>query len=311
MEIKKFLLFSIVPALIAGLFSVAPLIYERAVEPKANLTFTLVEGPQIRVDDELQQVISITVKNDGSKPLNMVTLNINIPSGTVQSYSEANPSGLSIGTRSDKEATITSAPRMLEGETFSVTLLVKSQETSTNIKPVIKLRSDEVLGKQEWAAEKTTLTSGAAALGGALTAISVFIMSIAFQVMGLVSNGGKAREDMIFYIAMATNTEHLIERYSNKITYLRFAELLLKHGCTAKEYPSKTKNNCISALKCMLLLEKNSSSDKIILRNIKLLEKSEDPDLDKKLKKIGKEAKEAADLRDQIDKLLSTNFQFS
>lgn len=210
MEIKKFLLYSIAPAIVAGLFSVAPIVYEQTSEPKASLTFKIVDGPKILVDNAQQQVTSITLKNNGSKPLNSASLNISFQTGTILTYSTSSPSGLKLEVNNIGTSISASTPRMLESESFSITLLTKTPNNTSLIPPVINARSNETLGTKESISTGSAWPKSAS-VGASLAAISVFFMSAFFQAKNVLVGGGKSRTDMIFYIAIATNTESLIE----------------------------------------------------------------------------------------------------
>src|SRR6185369_7786842 len=118
-ELKQVLLYAIAPALIAGLFSIAPKLYEVVSEPKAVLQYSLVIGPEITVDGAQQQVISARVSNSGKRTLTSVRAELSIPGGTVVASSTENGSGLSIDSKRFPDRIAVSVPKMLENEVFS------------------------------------------------------------------------------------------------------------------------------------------------------------------------------------------------
>mgnify|MGYP000882118176 CR=1 FL=1 len=94
LDLKQLLLYAIVPALVAGLFSIAPKVYEVIFETKASLDYVLSTGPQITADGAVQQVVSVRVSNAGKKPLTSITAELSVPGATLLATSVENTSGL-------------------------------------------------------------------------------------------------------------------------------------------------------------------------------------------------------------------------
>ena len=95
-EFKQLLLYAILPALVAGLFSIAPKVYEVLFETNAILHYALSTGPSITSDGAVQQVVSVRVSNAGKKPLTSITAELSVLGATLLAASVENSSGLAI-----------------------------------------------------------------------------------------------------------------------------------------------------------------------------------------------------------------------
>ena len=228
-EAKQVILYAIAPALIAGLFSVAPKIYEIAIEPKASLTYSVVTGPQIAIEGNQQQVVSVKVSNNGKRPLTLVNAELSVEGGTVETYTLTNTSGLNIQVGEAKGRITMTIPKVHPGENLSVSALLKT--TQPTVFPKFVLRSDEVLGileastPKEGGFIKTIQSAG-------LAALSVFAMAL-LALTRLKSGILSYKTDALFYIATATNIDNLVSLVNDvddELTYMRFADMLLVTG---------------------------------------------------------------------------------
>lgn len=299
-DLKQLLLYAIVPALIAGLFSIAPKIYEVIVEPKANLRYTLATGPQIDIDGALQQVISVRITNAGKKPLTSIYAELGAPHGEVIASSVENASGLTIESTKLADKIVIKLPKALEGESFSISALLKLTKTSNE--PKILLRSDEVLGKIEEPKESSkdlTITLW----GAAGAAISVLAMAL-FGLGKFMSLVVPDRRSAIMYIALATRVEPFIEsvqREGENITYMQFADMLLSLGRSNNIFLGRA----TSGLKSLLFISGMADASKaVVKRNLLLLQEQLD---DAEIIQIGSgislKEEDLLKFRDQVDEL--------
>jgi hypothetical protein len=196
-EIKQVILYAIVPALIAGFFSIAPKIYEVLLEPKAALSYLLVSGPQIEVENALQQVISVKITNSGKRPLTLIKAELSVDGGSVAAQKITNASGLSLQSTKTEDRVILTTAKLHPGEEFSISALLKTSKQS--IDPKISLRSDEVLGAVEVPASPDLDFLDLAKSAGLATA-SVFAMAI-FALRRVKRSILSVKSDAIFYIA--------------------------------------------------------------------------------------------------------------
>jgi hypothetical protein len=268
-ELKQVLLYAITPALIAGLFSIAPKLYEVATEPRAVLQYTLVLGPAITVDGSLQQVVSARVSNSGKRTLTSLRGELSIPGGTVVASSIENGSGLPIDSKQSSDKVVVSVPKILEGEAFFISALLKSNKTGNQ--PTFLLRSEETLGKQEQPTTSAFKDIRPTLLSALLAALSVLTMAL-FALIRLKSAILPTKRNAILYIARATKLDSFVQavlREGDDITYMDFADMLLALG---REGDEESKSSAIAGLTCLLALESMANhSRNIAKRNLEVL----------------------------------------
>lgn len=270
-EFKQVLIYAIIPALIAGFFSVAPKLYEVIVEPKAVLRYTLVAGPKIAVDGVQQQVISVRVSNAGKKTLTAIQAELSVPSGSLAASSIENGSGLTIDSKKSDDKLIVNISKFLEGESFSISALLKIPQQ--NINPKFLVRSEEVLGSADEPASGKVNGIGstlASALGAVLSVMGMALLALT-KFKGDIPFRGNKRI-AIRYIAFATKVDELIRAVrdeGNDITYMDFADMLFALGQAADE---GTRRASIAALQCLLDVDQIADvSRSIVKRNLETL----------------------------------------
>ncbi|WP_139243809.1 hypothetical protein [Enterobacter kobei] len=264
-EWKQVLLYALIPALIAGFFSVLPKLYDIAVEPKAELTYLVTNGPEIQASDSFQRIISITIKNSGKRYLTKISADLIINNGVIQAYKLYDLKGLEPKVSSASDILKIELQKMHPNEQFVISALLSSNKN--NINPDFTLRSDEILGtiNKNPDSKKDNSISG-----GILTGAAVFIMAIIF--MGRISKSGYAyKQDFIFYIVARlrlTEISKRLELDDSSFTYLRMADILLIYGLSCED-----RTKFIIALKSLLFIKDMASvSREIVISNIKTLE---------------------------------------
>jgi hypothetical protein len=304
LEWKKVLLYAIGPAVIAGLFSIAPKLYDIATEPKAELTYSSIIGPELHSESGVRKIIAIAIENSGKRPLSNVTASLTVDSGRIEAHKIQEGSGLKLSSGvTDREVSL-AVLKLHPGEKFSLSALVLN--TAPALSPHFALRSDEVLGSQKevTGTQKKELSSILGAFG---TAASVFAMALAFMLKAARSGFGfHFKKDIIFYIparlGLPITVNEMLSANGN-MTYLRMADMLLAHGTTSD---ANGKQKAVTALKCMLLIKDMANTSRsIVLENLRVLEgkcfnESE-------LQNIGESAVSVGDiltLRRQIDEII-------
>ena len=264
-EWKQVLLYALIPALIAGFFSVLPKLYDIAVEPKAELTYLVTNGPEIQASDSFQRIISITIKNSGKRYLTKISADLIINNGVIQAYKLYDLKGLEPKVSSASDILKIELQKMHPNEQFVISALLSSNKN--NINPDFTLRSDEILGtiNKNPDSKKDNSISG-----GILTGAAVFIMAIIF--MGRISKSGYAyKQDFLFYIVARlrlTEISKRLELDDSSFTYLRMADILLIYGLSCED-----RTKFIIALKSLLFIKDMASvSREIVISNIKTLE---------------------------------------
>jgi len=202
LEIKKILAYSIVPALIAGAFALAPKLYDVIKEPRAELTYERTIGPDLVTDTQHRQIAAVTFVNSGNRPLSSVSTYIAPIGGVVQAYQFQAAPNLNGATRVAGPGIVSEVDRLLPGEQFSVSLMLSNDQGKAELS--IGARSNEVLGIAV-RPEQPRVLSLTELLGPFLGALSVFLMAISTLIRKgpfwrrLAKLTGKP--DAIYYVA--------------------------------------------------------------------------------------------------------------
>jgi hypothetical protein len=300
-ETKHVIVYAIAPALIAGMFSIAPKLYDIIIEPRANLIYSILSGPQIAIDGTQQKIVSIKISNAGKGSLTQIKADLIIDGGSLAAYALTNSNGLDIREIKDKEHLTITIPKIHPSEEFSISALLKSNQFS--IEPKFLLRSNESLGKTEISPPperslfKTIQTAGI----GTLTVFSVALFGLR-KVKGISLS---LREDAIFYIATKLNIAPAmayVSKSETELTYMRFADTLLAIVKTNNEL---YKDKVITGLKCLLLINDIADASlQIIVRNLRLLQEGEfDENQVLALRNKSVSSTNIITLRDMIDEL--------
>ncbi|MBC8238514.1 MAG: hypothetical protein H8E76_09840 [Helicobacteraceae bacterium] len=309
-EFKKIIYYAIIPAFIAGIFTVAPKLYDEITEPKATLSYQITKGP-ILVENNIQKTIyAINIKNDGKKPLTGISSIINTKN-SIEAITIYEHTGLNPKVNKDKQPYSVSVETLHPKEFFSISLMVVANNTEPKIEFI--LRSKETLGFVEEITNKTQSIDFLSALAAAL---SVFAMALYFLVRlksgKIVPYIFNDKTDIIYYLLVKLELLDIVELYrtnDDDITFRRLGDILF---AKANSNDAEKKKNAILGLKSLLLINNIAeSSKKLIVRNIKILEENDysqdEIDLIKsKSEKISNEI----ELRDLIDDYVKNSHNF-
>lgn len=262
-DLKQALLYAIVPALIAGLFSIAPKVYEVVTEPRAALRYALVSGPKVDIDGVQQQVISVKVFNPGRKALTAIRAELVVPGGSVVAASVENSSGLLLELKKSEEQVVVQVPKALEGESFSISALLRKNQSA--VEPRFNLRSEEVLGEQE--IPKGANSGGIAStwLSGIGSALSVLAMAL-WAMTKFMWGIGPTKRNAIVYIAICTKIDGFIKAVraeGESISYMDFADMLLILG---DQKSVDCREAAVAGLRCLLGIKDIAEESKQIAR---------------------------------------------
>jgi hypothetical protein len=299
---RKFLLFVLLPALVAGFFSIAPKLYEELTKPKAALTYRAVSGPAIVEGGSFRQIFSIAVENSGKIPLTDVKAEVRVSAGQIESFVVDQNNALWPAVEKSSTLYRFSVPRMHPTESVSVSLMTSS--SSPNPGMTVSIRSNEVLGIQPepGGVEDQSKAFLVAAIGAMLSGVSVAVMSL-----GFVSSRfrrailGYTRSDILTYIiglsgVIPLNNELMFR--DHELTYVRAGDLFFLIGTRGD---AATKARCILALKALLLVHKMAEeSAATIKKNLVALGETETVVNSIRAKSLSN----ADELREEIRKLL-------
>lgn len=274
---KKVILFAIIPAFIAGIFSIAPKAYDIVMQPKANLEYKITEGPGLELNGKWRKVVSINNINSGKLTLKNLQSELVIKNGIIEASTVNDNIGLNPNLTTKPWEINVQINNLHPSENFSVSAMVLLD--NPNVDMVFNIRSDEVRGL-EIENEPPESNKKMDLLSAFLAGFSVFIMAI---LMLLSSRTGKglfpltlilgSKQDALFYITVRNNittlSDHL--KLSNQnLSYLHTADIFLAEGL--KESIER-RVPFINALKCLLLVKNIAEkSMKVVIRNISILE---------------------------------------
>lgn len=285
---------------ITGVFSLLPTLYYEITEPKANLEYSVFNGPLLETEDLYKTIVSIEIKNTGKKILSDTV-------ATVESSSEIESVGLIGSAGLEPKLKLTndkllkvSSEKMHPGDKFTVSVMLSSKVNI--LPPSIAIRSGEVIGVINTSGKDDT--KSVSLFSGLLSGLSVFMASLFLIIkssLGMGLSNPKNKNDNLFYIATKIGNEELIgltNKYSGNLTYLRFADILLYLGNNEKIKHS----DALSGMECLLLANKTKSSRKHIKRNIASLiglERGAEDLL--KLEEKSKGIKDSIEFRNAVD----------
>jgi hypothetical protein len=261
--LHKVLLFAVLPALIAGGFSVAPKIYEELNRPSASLIYDITVGPAIRAGDSYQQIYSLSITNQGKVVLSEIAGTFRLNSGKIENFAFDDNSNLKPTIELNEDNALIEIQRLHPTEKFKVSVLINVPETT--LKPEFILRSKEVLGQISSTIDSSNTKKSKDLLGGILASLSVFLMSLL-----LLKTGGNpfgfihSKQDTLVYIAALANVKEITDEVrlsQSSITYLRMADLFLAAGLGSDDE------------KCLLLIKSIAEKSVwVITHNLEILE---------------------------------------
>jgi hypothetical protein len=292
--VKRFLLFVVMPSLIAGFFSLAPKLYDELTKPVTRLIYSVTAGPALSSSGQSRRIYSVDVSNAGKTSVTAVEMQIELPGGTIESVaaekSVLKPSSV-LGQPGEARIAV---PKMLPGERLRLALMTNASNPAPSLK--IDLRSSEVLGTADDSRSEKTDTGTVALVGAALSAFSVATMSIAFFAMvrsrrlSRVLLPTEVRSDWVTLIAGLSAVEVIKERVcftDHDMSYARLADLFLIVGRSADE---DTRKRCVMGLLAILLCARmNRNSAEKARENLSYLgETMSDEDFEAKLTNASK-----------------------
>jgi len=304
-NLKKLLIFAIIPAFIAGFFSIVPKIYDVLTEPKSELIYSVVDGPGLDVQGNIRKIYSVRIINGGKKTLTDIQAQIRLAKGEIEQFKLLDPSGIKLSSNGTKDALLVNAGTLHSTEYFVISAMLLMPLSDTNV--VFTLRSKEVLGKikSEHEGKKSAKSD---LIGAMLASFSVFVMVILVASGRLplitIILGGK--QDILYYIAARlgfTSLTNQLSVFGTGLTYLRMADIFLSSGLSNE----KLRPLSIKALKCMLIIKDIfPTSLNVVKKDIQILERENFSE--KEVNMLRKESISLSDymkLRERIDRYLN------
>jgi hypothetical protein len=262
---RRIFLFVVLPAVIAGFFSILPKLYDVLIKERAALSYQLVSGPAIPLQDGFRRIFAIVLQNTGKVPLTHINMEIRTRSGKIESMvaekSLLHPIIL------EDTSTMTVA-RMLPNERVNLSVMTRSNLSEPEID--IQARSDETVAVAQNINERTDSNIYIAVAGALLSAISVAVMSVSFSI-ALRRGRGRISEimrsdkpDIITFIVGISGVIPMSESIlmtEHEMTYARLADLFLFTGLKGDE---EVRRKCAAGLRVLFVI--NNIAERSLLK---------------------------------------------
>lgn len=305
-QFNRVFLYAIIPALVAGFFSLAPKIYDVITEPKSELAYNVVDGPGLDIQGKIRKIYSVEVRNSGKKALSNIHAELRVSNGQIEQFKIEDASGIKPSTDLLNDTLSVNADNLHPTESFIISAMLLMPALDTNV--AFNLRSKETLGKirSEDSPKKNTKLD---IIGAVLAGFSVFFMAtlVASGRIPLIKTlmmGGK--QDILYYITARvglTDITNQLRAFDTSLTYLRTADIFLAAGLSKEEL----RPLAIKALKCMLLIRNIAPvSLNVVKRNVQFLEGGNY--LEKEVNSLREESINISnylELRDRVDRHLA------
>jgi hypothetical protein len=271
---KNTLLIAIVPAIIAGAFSISPKLYDIVMSTDSKLTYSILSGPTVKKDKNYGRVAAIKIRNDGDKSLTNVRAVVSLETASIDTFQVDESTGITTEITTKEGELLINTPQLHKKEELVLSIMYFGPDKEEQL--VVTLRSDETLGDRHIGEQKETVKKlDETFLGSILAAVSVFMMVTLFlsgrAPFFLAIIGSK--NDTLYFIAARLGITPVAKTISNTrgvIKYLHTADLFLAFGLSGGE---AEKEKASLALKSMLLIKTIAqSSQDIIVQNLITLE---------------------------------------
>ena len=265
--LKRVLIFVIVPAVIAGFFSIAPKLYDELTKPVAHLSYSIISGPALSGEGSFRRIFALTVQNSGKTALTSVEADLKVPDGQIEN-AVAESTALRPDVSIKQGEVHISIQRMLPTErvTVSTMTVATAAEPALNV----SLRSTEALGeiKEPPTGREGALNSNV--IGAVLSSLSVAVMATTVllffrsRVAGIFTGG---KSDIITLIAGLSRVVPLSEELllrEHGLTYARIADAFLMRGLIAD---AAERGRCVLGLRALLLVRQIADRSVDIIRD--------------------------------------------
>jgi hypothetical protein len=257
----------IVPAMIAGAFSIAPKLYDELTRSRAVLSYAETSGPAINTNGGFRQIFSLTVENPGRLPLTGVQIDINVPTGAqIESSAIERSAGLSPVVSSGNDAYVAHLDRFLPTETMGISIMTGSNAPDVRLR--INLRSNEVLGARRSIDLSTRNDLFGLVLSGGLAAASVALSFV--LMMRLAAKRSIERflrlpihSDSTRFIAAMSEVPNLPRSVlygGERLSFIGAADLFLDAGLNGEK---TVRERCVLALKALLAASPRTASSSL------------------------------------------------
>lgn len=264
MEKKQYFFVILIPAIIAGLFSLAPTIYQKITEPKVNFNYSISQGPTIQEDSFYKKIIVVTINNDGQKLINNINGQIFFENGLIKSYSFKDTNLLTPNVTNNINDICFKIQSMLPSDSISFSLLIEA--TIENPQLNISIRSDESLAIDnntinnkpiEYISILSAILAGLSVLLMALTITkSKSLQKTVFSLVKIYKN------DLLFYLSILLQDDEIsdVVMKNETISYMRMSDLIYR------QYTLTPDEKYRKGQFCLYIINEMANSSKCIVK---------------------------------------------
>ncbi len=258
----------VLPALLAGIFSLIPNIFERFTSPEAELSYSFISSPPIRTPTGYSRIFSLTIENSGTTRITGVEANISVSGGAIDRISIGDSAGDRPITGTTEDSGRMTVRTMFPKEKIGVIALATSNNPGS--RPSISVRSDQALGQPQPVSDGNE-TKNAPKLAAILAALGAFLATMAaYLTFKLQKNGDSLllgqiysqsklldvvdRKEAIMFIADLVNFPPLTARLTQlnyDIMYVQFSDILAEFAYVSNKDLSK---RMVAGLNAILLV---------------------------------------------------------
>jgi len=260
----------VLPAFLAGIFSLLPNVFDRFTSPEAALSYSLISSPSIQTPTGYSRIFSLTIENSGSARVTGVEATLAFVGGKIERMSIGDSAGDQPRIQTFDDGGHVSVRSMFPKERIEVVALSTSVNTAN--KPTISVRSDQTIGRLVPASDNlrdkkvtkwTAILAGLGALiASILGVIAIRAMKLSSAEFYLTTDNGRIRNhddvvdrhEAIMFIADLVRNEPLTARLRElnyKVMYVQFADLLAE---AAESVRGKQHSRVVAGLRSILLI---------------------------------------------------------
>lgn len=251
-NIGRILLFVLGPALVAGIFSVAPKIYDEVTKTRTELTYSIFSGPAVPVPNGYRRIFAVSLQDSGKSALSDVNIEITVLRGEIEIL-ELDKNMLR-PSKTSGNPTVISIKRMLPTDGLTASIMTMSPTSDSALE--INARSNEVVGVPMESIKKGREFGFLDILFPflAVGAMAIFYLTIRRRGELDISEEPIERVEIVLYILMLSGVTPALRGLSlagREIRYAHLADILLTIALRGD--PDK-RQKCVNGLRSLLLV---------------------------------------------------------
>ncbi len=263
------------PAIIGGLITIAPTIYQQVTAPRAVLTYARTAGPAISTPSGFVQISTLTIENSGRVPLTSIVVDVGTEHGQIESSAINSPKGVVAKEQSSAKEYVVNVERLLPNDVVRASVMTASNSSDDPLS--VAVRSNEVVGTLAPGSDEANRKEGVlksitfALLGTLFAATGVFFAGLQFRRGRLLDVLAYGSGDVVRYVLVLSRVVPLnFEAFMDdtRLSYIAAGDLFLEAGLRGDD---DTKSRCVTGLKALLSARMMEASAMSIRDNLRRL----------------------------------------